>query len=36
MRFPALDCYEGEEGQEEGSKDGQYTLQVRICSLELF
>ena len=35
MRLPALDRYQGEKEQEEGSKDSQYTLQVCVRFLEL-
>jgi hypothetical protein len=34
MRLPTLECYEAEEDQEEASKYGKYTLQVRIRLLE--
>jgi len=36
VRLPAFDRYDGEEGQEEGGNDGQYTLQIRIRLLEAF
>jgi len=36
VRLPAFDRYEGEEDQEKGGNDGQYTLQIRICLLEAF
>jgi hypothetical protein len=34
MRLPTFYCYDGQEDQEEGSKDSQYTLQICIRSLE--